>query len=98
MKLYKTILYVENETPDLLLDTLEALQIIDAASETFSIYGKAAKSILEFKEVELRLQNNKASLDVNYNKGLEIFDNYSLDKNTLIVTIGNQVPFKSLCS
>ena len=68
MKLYKTILYVENETPDLLLDTLEALQIIDAASETFSIYGKAAKSILEFKEVELRLQNNKASLDVNYNK------------------------------
>ena len=94
MKLYKTILYVENETPDLLLDTLEALQIIDAASETFSIYGKAAKSILEFKEVELRLQNNKASLDVNYNKGLEIFDNYSLDKNILIVTIGNQVPLK----
>ena len=94
MKLYKTILYVENETPDLLLDTLEALQIIDAASETFSIHGKAAKSILEFNEVELRLQNNKASLDVNYNKGLEIFDNYSLDKNILIVTIGNQVPLK----
>lgn len=94
MKLYKTILYVENETPDLLLDTLEALQIIDAASETFSIYGKAAKSILEFKEVELRLQNNKASLNVNYSKGLEIFDNYSLDKNILIVTIGNQIPLK----
>lgn len=94
MKLYKTILYVENETPDLLLDTLEALQIIDAASETFSIHGKAAKSILEFNEVELRLQNNKASLDVNYTKGLEIFDNYSLDKNILIVTIGNQIPLK----
>ena len=94
MKLYKTILYVENETPDLLLDTLEALQIIDAASETFSIYGKAAKSILEFKEVELRLQNNKANLNVNYTKGLEIFDNYSLDKNILIVTIGNQIPLK----
>jgi sugar/nucleoside kinase (ribokinase family) len=94
MKLYKTILYVENETPDLLLDTLEALQIIDAASETFSIYGKAAKSILEFKEVELRLQNNKASLNLNYSKGLEIFDNYSLDKNILIVTIGNQIPLK----
>ena len=94
MKLYKTILYVENETPDLLLDTLEALQIIDAASETFSIHGKAAKSILEFNEVELRLQNNKASLNVNYTKGLEVFDDYSLDKNILIVTIGNQIPLK----
>jgi len=94
MKLYKTILYVENETPDLLLDTIEALQIIDAASETFSIYGKAAKSILEFKEVELRLHNKKASLNVNYSKGLEIFDKYSLDKNILIVTIGNQIPLK----
>jgi sugar/nucleoside kinase (ribokinase family) len=94
MKLYKTILYIENETPDLLLDTLEALQIIDAASETFSIYGKAAKSISEFNEVKLRLQNNKASLNVNYSKGLEIFDNYSLDKNILIVTIGNQIPLK----
>ena len=40
------------------------------------------------------MQNNKASLDVNYNKGLEIFDNYSLDKNILIVTIGNQIPLK----
>lgn len=94
MKLDKTILYVENETPDLLLDTLEALQIIDAASETFSIYGKAAKSVSEFKEVELRLKNNKASLEANYTKGLEIFDNYSLDKNILIVTIGNQIPLK----
>jgi hypothetical protein len=94
MKLDKTILYVENETPDLLLDTLEALQIIDAASETFSIYGKAAKSVSGFKEVELRLQNNKASLEANYTKGLEIFDNYSLDKNILIVTIGNQIPLK----
>jgi len=94
MKLDKTILYVENETPDLLLDTLEALQIIDAASETFSICGKAAKSISEFKEVELRLQNDKASLEANYTKGLEIFDNYSLDKNILIVTIGNQIPLK----
>jgi len=45
MKLTKTILYVENETTDLELDTLEALQIIDAVSETFSIFGKAANSI-----------------------------------------------------
>jgi sugar/nucleoside kinase (ribokinase family) len=94
MKLNKTILYVENETPDLLLDTLEALQIIDAASETFSIYGKASESILGFKEVKIRLQNNKANLNKDYTKGLEIFDNHNLNENILIVTIGNQIPLK----
>ena len=94
MKLYKTILYVENETPDLLLDTLEALQIIDAASETFSIYGKASESILEFKEVKIRLQNNTANFKADYTKGLEIFDDYNLNENILVVTIGNQIPLK----
>ena len=92
MKLNKTILYVENETPVLLLDTLEALQIIDAASETFSIYGKASESILGFKEVKIRLQNNKANLNKDYTKGLEIFGNHNLNENILVVTIGNQIP------
>jgi len=94
MKLTKTILYVENETPDLLLDTLEALQIIDAVSETFSIFGKAANSILGIKEIERRLRENNAEVSKNNPNGLSIFDNYNLDENLLIVTIGNQADLK----
>jgi len=94
MKLTKTILYVENETPDLILDTLEALQIIDAVSDTFSIFGKAANSILGIKEIERRLKENKIEVNKNNPNGLSIFDNYNLDENLLIVTIGNQADLK----
>jgi len=94
MKLTKTILYVENETPDLLLDTLEALQIIDAVSETFSIFGKAANAILGIKEIERRVRANRAEVGKNNSNGLSIFDNYNLDENLLIVTIGNQADLK----
>ena len=72
MKLTKTILYVENETTDLELDTLEALQIIDAVSDTFSIFGKAANSILAIKEIENRIKNNKAEVS-NDNTSLKGF-------------------------
>jgi len=94
MKLIKTILYVENTTPDLLLDTLEAMQIIDAVSETFIICGKASESILEFKEIKQRLENNTIQLGMDYSKGLDQFDSYELEENILIVTIGNQTPIK----
>ena len=94
MKLTKTILYVENETPDLILDTLEALQIIDAVSDTFSIFGKAANSILGIKEIERRVRENKAEVSKNNPNGLNVFDNYNLDENLLIVTIGNQADLK----
>ena len=94
MKLTKTILYVENETADLELDTLEALQIIDAVSDTFSIFGKAANSILAIKEIENRIKNNKAEVSNSSSKGLSIFDNYNLDENLLIITIGNQANLK----
>ena len=94
MKLTKTILYVENETPDLILDTLEALQIIDAVSDTFSIFGKAANSILGIKEIERRVRENKAEVSKNNPNGLNMFDNYNLDENLLIVTIGNQANLK----
>ena len=94
MKLTKTILYVENETPDLILDTLDALQIIDAVSETFSIFGKATNSILGIKEIERRVRENKAEVSKNNPSGLSIFDNYNLDENLLIVTIGNQADLK----
>lgn len=94
MKLTKTILYVENETADLELDTLEALQIIDAVSDTFSILGKAANLILAFKEIENRIKNNKAEVNNNYAKGLSIFDEFNLDENLLIVTVGNQANLK----
>ena len=94
MKLTKTILYVENETPDLILDTLEALQIIDAVSDTFSIFGKAANSILGIKEIERRVRENKAKVSKNNPNGLNMFDNYNLDENLLIVTIGNQANLK----
>jgi sugar/nucleoside kinase (ribokinase family) len=94
MKLTKTILYVENETADLELDTLEALQIIDAVSDTFSIFGKAANSVLAIKEIENRIKNNKAAVSNNDLKGLSIFDKYNLDENLLIVTIGNQANLK----
>ena len=94
MKLTKTILYVENETADFELDTLEALQIIDAVSDTFSIFGKAANSILAIKEIENRIKNNKAEVSNNNIKGLSIFDKYNLDENLLIVTIGNQANLK----
>ena len=94
MKLTKTILYVENETADLELDTLEALQIIDAVSDKFSIFGKAANSILAIKEIENRIKNNKAEVSSNNSKGLCLFDNYNLDENLLIITIGNQTNLK----
>jgi sugar/nucleoside kinase (ribokinase family) len=94
MKLTRTILYVENETPDLLLDTLEALQIIDAVSEKFSIFGKAANSILEIKEIERRLDNNKAEINFSESNSLSAFDNFNLNENLLIVTIGNQADLK----
>mgnify|MGYP000677797587 CR=1 FL=1 len=94
MKLTKTILYVENETPDLILDTLEALQIIDAVSDTFSIFGKAANSISGIKEIESRVREKKAEVNENNSNGLSIFDNYNLDENLLIVTIGNQADLK----
>ena len=58
MKLTKTILYIENETANLELDTLEALQIIDAVSDTFSIFGKAADSILAIKEIKNRIKKS----------------------------------------
>jgi sugar/nucleoside kinase (ribokinase family) len=94
MTLTKTILYVENETAELELDTLEALQIIDAVSDSFTILGEAANSILAFKEIENRIKNNKAEVSNNYTKGLYIFDEYSLDENLLIVTVGNQANIK----
>ena len=94
MKLTKTILYIENETADLELDTLEALQIIDAVSDTFIIFGKAANSILAIKEIENRIKNNKAEISNNNSKGLSLFDKYNLDENLLIITIGNQVNLK----
>ena len=94
MKLTKTILYVENETTDLELDTLEALQIIDAVSETFSIFGKAANSILGIKEIEWRVKQNKADVNRDNHNGLGLFDKYSLNENLLIVTIGNQAELK----
>jgi len=94
MKLTKTILYIENETTDLELDTLEALQIIDAVSETFSIFGKAADSILGIKEIEWRVKENKADVNIDNPNGLSLFDKYSLNENLLIVTIGNQAELK----
>lgn len=94
MKTTKTILYVEKETISIHLDTLDALQIIDAASESFSIAGEAAESILGLKEIEHRLIDNKAHIENSRDKGVRIFDNYSLDDNLLIVTIGNQADLK----
>ena len=46
MKTTRTILYVEKETPNIHLDAIDALQIIDAVSETFTLCGKSADSIL----------------------------------------------------
>jgi sugar/nucleoside kinase (ribokinase family) len=94
MKLTKAILYIENTTPDLLLDTLEAMQIIGAVSETFLICGKASESILDFKEITQKIENNSIQLSTDYTKGLELFDSYQLEDNLLIVTIGNQTPIK----
>lgn len=94
MKLTKAILYIENTTPDLLLDTLEAMQMIGAVSETFLICGKASESILDFKEIKQRIENNSIQLSTDYTKGLDIFDSYQLEDNLLIVTIGNQTPIK----
>ena len=51
MKTTRTILYVEKETPNIHLDTLDALQIIDAVSEYFTICGESADSILGLKEI-----------------------------------------------
>lgn len=94
MKTTRTILYVEKETLNIHLDTLDALQIIDAVSESFSICGKAADLILGLKEIEDRLIKNRAHLENSSDKGVRIFDNYSLDDNLLIVTIGNQADLK----
>jgi sugar/nucleoside kinase (ribokinase family) len=90
----KTILYIENETADLVSDTLEALQIIDAVSDTFSIFGIAGDSILAIKEIENRIKNNRANISNDDINGLSIFDKYSLDENLLIVTIGDQSNLK----
>ena len=94
MKSTKTILYVEKGTPNIHLDTLDALQIIDAVSETFSICGESAESILGLKEIEQRLNENRAYVENSSGQGVRIFDNYSLDENLLIVTIGNQADLK----
>ena len=94
MKTTRTILYVEKETPNIHLDTLDALQIIDAVSESFTICGESADSILGLKEIELRLAENRAHVENSSGEGVRIFDNYSLDENLLIVTIGNQADLK----
>ena len=94
MKTTRTILYVEKETPNIHLDTLDALQIIDAVSESFTICGESADSILGLKEIELRLAENRAHIENSSGEGVRIFDNYSLDENLLIVTIGNQADLK----
>lgn len=94
MKTTKTILYVEKETINIHLDILDALQIIDAVSETFLICGEFADSILGLKEIEQRLIENRAHLENSRDKGVKIFDSYVLDDNLLIVTIGNQAELK----
>lgn len=94
MKLTKTVLYVESITQDIQSDTLEALQIIDAISDSFSICGKSADTILKIKEVGRRLEEGKADFSKDSAKGLKVFDNYKLDENLVIVTIGNQVELK----
>lgn len=94
MKTTRTILYVEKETPNVHLDTLDALQIIDAVSDSFTICGESADSILGLKEIEVRLAENRAHVESSSSKGVRIFDNYSLDENLLIVTIGNQADLK----
>ena len=91
MKTTRTILYVEKETPNIHLDTLDALQIIDAVSESFTICGESADSILGLKEIELRLAENRAHVENSSGEGVRIFDNYSLDENLLIVTIGKSL-------
>jgi len=94
MKLTKAILYIENSTPDILLDTIEAIQIISAVSETFLICGKASESILDFKEIKQGIENKTIEFSTDYTKGLDLFDTYQLEDNLLIVTIGNQTPIK----
>jgi sugar/nucleoside kinase (ribokinase family) len=94
VKLTKTVLYIDGITQDLQSDTLEALQIIDAISGSFNICGKAANSILKIKEIERRLEAGKADIDKESAKGLNVFDNYELDENLVIVTIGNQADLK----
>ena len=51
MKLTKTVLYVESITQDIQSDTLEALQIIDAISDSFSIGLKIDEALLSSIEV-----------------------------------------------
>lgn len=94
MKLIKPILYIENETPNLLLDTFEALQIIDAVSETFSICGKGANSLLKIKEIDLRVKEKIIEVNNDNLNGLRMFDEFSLDEDLLIVTIGNESDLK----
>ena len=94
MKTTRTILYVEKETPNIHLDAIDALQIIDAVSETFTICGESTDSILGLKEIGQRLSENRAFVENNSAQGVKIFDKYSLDENLLIVTIGNQSDLK----
>jgi sugar/nucleoside kinase (ribokinase family) len=95
MKLNKAILYIENETSNLTLDIIDALQIIDAASETFTICGAACDSILDTKEIAQRIEHKQAEIFIDDFKGVTIFDNYELDDNLLIVNIGNQTNLRA---
>ena len=78
MKLIKTILYIEKETPDITRDVLDSLQIIDAASDTFSICGNAANSILGIKEIDLRLKQHKADINNEDYEGLSAYTTIDL--------------------
>jgi sugar/nucleoside kinase (ribokinase family) len=94
MKTAKIILYVEKETPNIHLDILDALQIIDAVSDTFTVCGEAAHSILRLQEIKQRLTESRAFVEDTGSKGVKILDKYDLGENLLIVTIGNQADLK----
>ena len=94
MKITKALLYVENETINLRLDVLDALQIIDAASDNFTICGNAGESIINFKEIIGRINANKVELEVSLQSGLQTLDKFKLDEEILIVTIGKQSDLK----
>ena len=81
MKTAKIILYVEKETPNIHLDILDALQIIDAVSDTFTICGEAANSILQLKEIKQRLTESRAFVEDTGSKGVKILDKYDLGEN-----------------
>lgn len=98
MKLNKAILYIENLTFNLNLDIIDALQIIDAASDTFVLCGEACDSILDIKEIAQRIEHKQVDISKERFKGVKIFDNYELDDNLLIVNIGNQKKLRSYVS